>query len=58
MAKYNVSVKVEAASVADAQKLGDLLQHAATAVAYDDIVKLLGKVKANPGIVKTALKFI
>ena len=58
MAKYSVTIKVEANSVEDASKLGNLLQNTANVVAYADIVKLLEKVKQNPSIVRTALKFI
>lgn len=58
MAKYQVTIKVEADSVEAATKLGNLLQNTANVVAYADIVKLLEKVKQNPSIVRTALKFI
>jgi len=58
MAKYEVKIKIEANSPAQVQELGNLIQHAVANINRDELVKLLSKVKDNPGIVKTALKFI
>ena len=58
MNNYKITISVPSDSPEDAKKLATLLQQTAAVVAYDDIVKLLSKVATNPGIVKTALKFI
>ena len=58
MAKYKVSISIEAELPAKVQKLGNLIQGAVNKVSQDDIIKLLERVNANPNIVKTALNFI
>jgi hypothetical protein len=58
MAKYKVSINIEADAPAKVQKLGNLIQGAINKVKQDDIIKLLEKVNTNPNIVKTALSFI
>ena len=58
MAKYKVSINIEADAPAKVQKLGNLIQGAINKVKQDDIIKLLEKVNSNPNIVKTALNFI
>lgn len=58
MAKYTINIKAEAANADEATKLGNLMQNTVNVVALADIIKLLEKVKQNPGIVRTALKFI
>jgi hypothetical protein len=55
---YKISITTPAPDADGAKKLADLLQSVAQTVDYADIVKLLSKVKKNPAIVKTALKFI
>ncbi|MDR2963462.1 MAG: hypothetical protein LBU90_07525 [Bacteroidales bacterium] len=52
------SIQITAASAAEIQNLANLLQSTVNTVEYADLVKLLTKVKTQPGIVKTALKFI
>jgi hypothetical protein len=39
-------------------RLGGLIQNTVNSIDHDDMIKLLEKVKSNPGIVKKALKFI
>jgi len=58
MAKYKVSINIDAEVPAKVQKLGNLIQGAINKVNQDDIIKLLEKVNSNPNIVKTALGFI
>jgi hypothetical protein len=58
MAKYKVSINIEADAPAKVQKLGNLIQGAINKVKQDDIIKLLERVNSNPNIVKTALSFI
>lgn len=58
MANYKITISIPAADADKAQNLATLLQSVAKVVAHDDMVRLLSKVKANPAIVKTALKFI
>ena len=55
---YTITLKVAAPDLAAAQNLGNLLQNCANTVEHTDIIKLLEKVKKNPSLVKTALKFI
>ena len=58
MPKFVVKIEVDADSPQQVQQLGNLVQHAITHIPHDDLARLLSKVKENPGIVKTALKFI
>ena len=58
MANFKITISVPAPDAAGAQNLATLLQSVAKVVAHDDMVRLLSKGKANPAIVKTALKFI
>ena len=58
MAQYDIKIRVQTETPAACQELGNLLQNTVNVVAHNDIVKLLTKVKQNPSIVKTALKFI
>jgi len=58
MAKYKVSINIEADAPAKVQRLGNLIQGAINKVKQDDIIKLLERVNSNPNIVKTALNFI
>ena len=58
MANFKITISVPAPDAAGAQNLATLLQSVAKVVSHDDMTRLLSKVKANPGIVKTALKFI
>ena len=58
MTQYDIKIRVQTETPAQCQELGNLLQNAVNVVAHSDMVKLLSKVKQNPSIVKTALKFI
>jgi len=58
MTQYDIKIRVQTETPAACQELGNLLQNAVNVVAHNDMVKLLSKVKQNPLIVKTALKFI
>lgn len=58
MKAYDIKIRVQTETPADCLEIGNLLQNAVNVVAYNDLVKLLTKVKQNPSIVKTALKFI
>ena len=58
MKEYNITIKVQTETPAACLELGNLLQNTVNVVAHNDIVKLLTKVKQNPSIVKTALRFI
>lgn len=58
MNNYKITITAPAPDAAGAKTLADLLQSVAQVVSYDDMLKLLTKVKTNPGVVKTALKFI
>ena len=58
MKAYDIKIRVQTETPTDCLEIGNLLQNAVNVVAYNDLVKLLTKVKQNPSIVKTALKFI
>ena len=58
MRKFKVGITIEAETPESVQKIGNLLQNAVNKVEQQDMVRLLEKVAKNPGIVKTALKFI
>lgn len=58
MAQYEVKIRISADTPAEVQELGNLIQNTVNNVDNADMVKLLGKVRNNPKIVKTALKFI
>lgn len=58
MAKYAIKIEIESQSETQVKELGNLIQFAVNNINRDELVKLLSKVKTNPGIVKTALKFI
>ncbi len=58
MKKFKVAITIEAETPETVQKVGNLIQNAVNNVEQKDIIRLLEKVAQNPGIVKTALKFI
>lgn len=58
MAQFKAGITITSDSADDAQKVAQLVQHAVATVDLKDMIKLLSKVKENPKIVKTALKFI
>jgi|GEM_PF-2198899 hypothetical protein len=58
MASYDVKIRIEAETPDRAVLLGNLIQNAVVNIDRNDLVKLLTKVKNDPGIVKTALKWI
>ncbi len=58
MRKFKIGITIEAPTPEKVQKVGNLIQTAVNKVEQDDIIRLLEKVAKNPGIVKTALKFI
>lgn len=58
MPKYAIKIELESQSETQVKELGNLIQFAVNNINRDELVKLLAKVKTNPGIVKTALKFI
>ncbi|MDY4175412.1 MAG: hypothetical protein SOY07_09015 [Bacteroidales bacterium] len=55
--RFNITVSA-AATAEQAQKIGARLQGVLDKVKPEDVIKLLTKVDKDPGIVKTALKFI
>ena len=58
MAKFKVSISIEADTPAKVQKLGNLMQSTINKVSQEDIIKLLEKVNINPSIIKTALTYL
>ena len=58
MASYEAKIKIEASEPNQVGELANLIQFAVLNIDRNDLVKLLTKVKQNPSIVKTALKFI
>lgn len=48
MNNYKITITTPAPDAARAKTLADLLQNVAQVVCYDDMVKLLSKVKTNP----------
>jgi len=58
MKQYNVTIKLNANDDNACLMLGNLLQNAVNVVEYNDMVKLLTKVKQNPRIVKTAVSLL
>ncbi len=51
-------ITITANTSEEVQNLANLLQNTVNTVEHADLVKLLTKVKSQPSIVKTALKFI
>jgi len=58
MKNFNKNITVLADDEMEAIQITSLLQNTLNVVEKNDIKKLLTKVKQNPSIVKTALKFI
>lgn len=58
MKEYEVKIKITAPNDDTVRNIGNLIQNAVRVVDNSDLAKLLQKVKDNPKIVKTALKFI
>jgi len=58
MKTYNITIRIQTETDQKCLELGNLIQNAVNVVAHNDMVKLLSKVKQNPSIVKTALRFI
>lgn len=58
MPQYDIKIRIQTQTPEACQELGGLIQNAVNVVSHSDMVKLLTKVKQNPSIVKTALKFI
>ena len=58
MKKFKVNITIEAEDANKINKIGNLLQNAVNRVEQPDMIRLLEKVRQNPGIVKTALAFI
>lgn len=56
--EYVVKIKIEAENDNQVRELGNLLQFSVNNINRAELIKLLSKVKENPSIVKTALKFI
>ena len=53
-----VSIEIKTNDTNRAKYIGGLVQNTLNVVAEEDIVRLLEKVRQQPCIVKTALKFI
>ena len=58
MPKLIAKIEIENDEVGKIKELGTLIQHVVKSVDHNDMIKLLTKVKANPKLVKTALKFV
>jgi len=58
MKQYDVKIRISTETPDQCLELGNLLQSVVNIVEYNDLVKLLTKVKQQPTIVKTALKWI
>ncbi|HPW66092.1 MAG TPA: hypothetical protein PLS84_03305 [Salinivirgaceae bacterium] len=58
MKQYEVKIKISAPNDETVKLLGNLIQNTVNVVDNQDLIKLLSKVKQNPGVVKTALKFV
>ncbi|MBO7224902.1 MAG: hypothetical protein J6V35_03235 [Bacteroidales bacterium] len=58
MATYEVKIRITSESVEETQRIANLIQNTINVVNNQDLEKLLSKVRSNPNIVKTALKFI
>jgi len=58
MRKFKVGITIEADTEETVKQVGNLLQNAVNKVEQQDMIKLLTKVAKNPGIVKTALRYI
>ncbi|MBR6311289.1 MAG: hypothetical protein IKR52_08860 [Paludibacteraceae bacterium] len=58
MGKFEKNITVIADDAMEAAQIASLMQNTVNVVDKRDIIKLLTKVKQNPSIVKTALKFI
>lgn len=58
MKQYEVKIRITAPDDETVKSLGNLIQNTVKVVDNKDLIKLLSKVKQNPQIVKTALKFV
>ena len=58
MGKFEKNITVIADDAMEAAQIASLMQNTVNVVDKRDIIKLLTKVRQNPSIVKTALKFI
>lgn len=58
MGIYEIKIRVKSETAQEAQNIANLIQNTVSVVNSQDLEKLLEKVKSNPSIVKTALKFI
>ncbi len=58
MKKFKVGITIEAETPETVKQVGNLIQNTVNKVDQEDIIKLLTKVVKNPGIVKTALRYI
>lgn len=56
--KGTAKIIIEAPTAAQVQELADNIQFAVSNVNVDDLNKLLKKVRQNPSLIKSALKFI
>ena len=56
--KGTAKIVITADSPEQIQELANCIQYAVNSISIDDLTKLLMKVKENPSIIKTALKFI
>jgi hypothetical protein len=58
MKTYDIKIRISTETPDECQQLGNLLQNSVNMVNTADLIKLLTKLKNNPGLVKTALKWI
>jgi len=58
MAKYEVKIKIEAATTEEVKSVGCALQNAANCINHDDLVKLVNSAIKKPSLIKTALNFL
>jgi len=58
MREFKISVNIKAVDEAQAREIVDAVNVMLNQIQSSDLITLAKKVKANPGIVKTALRYI
>ena len=58
MKQFDAKIRINAENAEDCREIANSLQFLMSNISQEDIKKLLNKVRSNPNILQTALKFI
>ena len=58
MKQFNTKIRINAENADECREIANSLQFLMDNISQEDIKKLLNKVRSNPNILQTALKFI